>query len=85
MPVKFLSDEQVVRYHADPIPEQLARFFCLSLQDVQFLADYRRSHTRLGCAVQLGSFWEKSSRKGKESRIGVAGPAIFEASQSSCA
>lgn len=56
MPVEFLSDEQAARYgryYADPSPEQLARFFYLSPQDTQFLAGYRRSHTRLGCAVQL--------------------------------
>ena len=58
MPVKFLSDEQAARYgryHADPSPEQLARFFYLSPLDVRFLAGYRRSYTRLGCAVQLGT------------------------------
>ncbi|QKG59186.1 DUF4158 domain-containing protein (plasmid) [Hymenobacter sp. BRD128] len=56
MPVEFLSDEQAARYgryHADPSPEQLAQFFYLSPQDVQFLADYRRAHTRLGGAVQM--------------------------------
>lgn len=56
MPVEFLSDEQAARYgryHADPSPEQLARFFYLSPADVQFLAPYRLPHTRLGCAVQL--------------------------------
>ena len=56
MPVEFLSDEQVARYgryHADPSPEQLTRFFYLSPQDLGFLADYRRAYTRLGCAVQL--------------------------------
>jgi TnpA family transposase len=56
MPVEFLSDEQAARYgryQADPSPEQLARFFYLSPQDVAFLADYRRAYTRLGCAVQL--------------------------------
>lgn len=56
MPVEFLSDEQAARYgryHADPSPEQLARFFYLSPADGQFLATYRLTHTRLGCAVQL--------------------------------
>ena len=36
MPVAFLSDEQATRYgyyHADPRPEQLARFFYLSPED----------------------------------------------------
>jgi len=58
MPVEFLSDEQAARYgryHADPSSEQLARFFYLSPQDIRFLADYRLPHTRLGCAVQLGT------------------------------
>ena len=58
MPVEFLSDEQAARYgryHADPSPEQLARFFYLSPQDIQFLASYRRAYTQLGCAVQLGT------------------------------
>lgn len=40
-------------YHADPSPEQLTRFFSLSPQDLSFLADYHRSYTQLGCAVQL--------------------------------
>ncbi len=56
MPVEFLRDEQAARYgryHADPSPEQLTRFFYLSPQDLAFLAEYRRSYTRLGCAVQL--------------------------------
>lgn len=58
MPVESLSDEQAARsgrYHADPSPEQLARFFYLSPQDIRFLAGYRLPHTRLGCAVQLGT------------------------------
>ena len=58
MPVEFLSDEQAARYgryHADPSPEQLARFFYLSPQDIQFLASYRRAYTQLGCAVQLST------------------------------
>lgn len=56
MPVEFLSDEQAARYgryQTDLSPEQLARFFYLSPQDLQFLADYRRAYTQLGCAVQL--------------------------------
>jgi hypothetical protein len=58
MPVEFLSDEQAARYgqyHADPSPEQLTRFFYLSAADKQFLAARRLPHTRLGCAVQLGT------------------------------
>ena len=40
-----LSDEPAARYgrgryHADPSPEQLARFFYLSPQDIRFLAKY---------------------------------------------
>jgi hypothetical protein len=56
MPVEFLRDEEAAhygRYHADPRPEQLARFFYLSTQDIQFLAHYRRVYTRLVGAVQL--------------------------------
>lgn len=56
MPVEFLSNEQAARYgryHADPSPEQLARFFYLSPSDRLLLASYRRPYTRLGCAVQL--------------------------------
>ena len=56
MPVAFLNDEQAARYgryHADPGPEQLARFFYLSPQDIRFLANHCRSYTRLGCAAQL--------------------------------
>lgn len=56
MPVKFLSDEQAARYGrypTDPSAEQLARFFYLSPQDVQFLANYRRAYPQPGCAVQL--------------------------------
>jgi hypothetical protein len=58
MPVEFLRDGQAAhygRYHADPSPEQLARFFYLSTQDIQFLAHYRRVHTRLGGAAQLST------------------------------
>ena len=58
MPVEFLSDEQAARYgqyHADPSPEQLTQFFYLSAADKQFLAPRRLPHTRLGCAVQLGT------------------------------
>jgi len=58
MPVEFLRDEPAARYgryRADPGPEQLARFFYLSPQNLRFRADYRRSYTRLGCAVQLGT------------------------------
>ncbi len=56
MPVEFPSDEQAIRYgcyHADPSPEQLARFCYLSPQDIRFLANYRRFYTKFGCAVQL--------------------------------
>ena len=56
MPVEFLSDEQAARYgrfHADPSPEQLARFFYLSPDDLAFVARRRRRPNQLGCAVQL--------------------------------
>ena len=65
MPVEFLSDEQAARYgryHADPSPEQLTRFFYLNPQDIRLLANYRCFYTKLGCAVQrctlrfLGAF-----------------------------
>ena len=55
MPVEFLSDEQAARYgryHADPSPEQLARFFYLSTDDLALVARRRRPN-QLGCAVQL--------------------------------
>ncbi|MBT2557967.1 DUF4158 domain-containing protein [Hymenobacter sp. ISL-91] len=45
MPVEFLSDEQAARYgrfHTDPSPEQLARFFYLSPDDLVFVARRRR-------------------------------------------
>ncbi|SDY93918.1 Tn3 family transposase [Hymenobacter psychrophilus] len=56
MPVEFLSDEQAARYgryQADPTPEQLARFFYLSSDDLVFIARRRRRPNQLGCAVQL--------------------------------
>jgi hypothetical protein len=56
MLVEFLSDEQATRYgcyHADPSPKQMVRFFYLSPQDIRLLANYRRFHIKLGCAVQL--------------------------------
>ncbi|MHA0044111.1 Tn3 family transposase [Deinococcus sp. PEB2-63] len=56
MPVEFLSDEQAARYgryHTDPTPEQLTRFFYLSEQDHTFIAARRRDHNKLGCALQL--------------------------------
>jgi hypothetical protein len=58
MLVEFLNGEQAARYgryHADPNTEQLALFFYLNAQDIQFLTHYRRAHTRLGCAVQLST------------------------------
>lgn len=56
MPVEFLSDEQASRYgryHTDPSPEQLARFFYLSPDDLAFIGRRRRRPNQLGCAVQL--------------------------------
>ncbi|WP_272976355.1 Tn3 family transposase [Deinococcus geothermalis] len=56
MPVEFLSDDQAARYgcyHTDPTPEQLTRFFYLSEQDHAFIAQRRREHNKLGCALQL--------------------------------
>lgn len=56
MPVGFISDEQAAhyeRYHADPSPKQLTRFFYLSPQDIRFLTNYRRCYTQHGRAVQL--------------------------------
>jgi len=74
MPVEFLSDEQAARYgryQTDLSPEQLARFFYLSPQDLQFLADYRRAYTQLGCAVQL---WVLLNKQGKTSDSGTQLP-----------
>lgn len=56
MLVGFLSDEQAARYrryHADPSPEQLARFFYLGPLDLPFVAQRRRPPNQLGYAVQL--------------------------------
>lgn len=55
MPVQFLSDEQAARYgryHANPSPERLARFFYLSTDDLAFVARRRRPN-QPGCAVQF--------------------------------
>ena len=63
--MEFLSGKPAARYWrypADPSPEQLAGFFYLSPQDIQFRADCCRYFTQLGCAVQpctlrlLGTF-----------------------------
>ncbi|MHA0036670.1 Tn3 family transposase [Deinococcus sp. PESE-13] len=56
MPVEFLTDEQAARYgqyQGDPTPEQLTRSFYLSEHDHAFLAQRRRPHNKLGCALQL--------------------------------
>ena len=56
MLVGFLSDEQAARYrryHADPSPEQLARFFYLGPLDLPSVAQRRLPPNQLGYAVQL--------------------------------
>jgi TnpA family transposase len=56
VPIEFLSDEQAARYgryHHDPTPEHLTRFFFLSEPDLALIAERRRKHNKLGFAVQL--------------------------------
>ncbi|WTB57929.1 DUF4158 domain-containing protein [Streptomyces sp. NBC_00825] len=58
MPVEFLTDEQAAAYAAyDGAPSrmELERFFFLDDADRELIEGKRRSHNRLGFAVQMTS------------------------------
>jgi Domain of unknown function (DUF4158) len=58
MPVEFLNDEQVAEYGRfvrPPSRSELERFFLLNDRDRELVEQRRRSHNRLGFAIQLGT------------------------------
>jgi Domain of unknown function (DUF4158) len=58
MPVEFLTDEQVAEYGRFVRPSsrsELERFFLLNDRDRELVEQRRRSHNRLGFAIQLGT------------------------------
>lgn len=58
MPVRFLTPQQrrhYGRFAAPPAPEQLARYFSLDEEDLEFARRHRSLADRFSCAVQLGT------------------------------